>query len=409
MAYPAASVFEVRTTGAATNGGGYVTGGAGTDYSQQDAAQLALTDIASDGAGTAISSATGGFTAQMVDNFIYITGGTGFTEGWYHIVTYVDTNNITIERSAGASKTGGTGNVGGAWKFHDDYNETFLEAFTAGNKVWIKAGTYAFDISIDITNDVAMTFSGYNSTRDDKPIGTNRPLIESTTVNVAFNYSAGYWKKFEHLRFKGNHTSAFFPSYNARLFNCYIENISVGANDYALSSTATIAVGCEFVANASSAYAVYANSSSRFLSCYIHGPGGISTPSGGIVVINSVFKVTGFVFSTGVYDHNVLVGNTSSGASKFFNGTSSVNNLIANNIIDDGTDGIDIDDVANLIFNNVMNVSGTAYLSNASDDGGGVSGDPNLANPAGEDFSIDTVSNAYGTAMSVGTYTGATI
>lgn len=34
MALSSATVFEVRTTGADTNGGGFVAGAAGTDYSQ---------------------------------------------------------------------------------------------------------------------------------------------------------------------------------------------------------------------------------------------------------------------------------------------------------------------------------------------------------------------------------------
>jgi hypothetical protein len=65
MALSAATVWEMRTTGAQTNGGGYANLAPGTsvDYSQQDAAQLSLSDIATDGAGTGLSSATGGCRA----------------------------------------------------------------------------------------------------------------------------------------------------------------------------------------------------------------------------------------------------------------------------------------------------------------------------------------------------------
>ena len=45
MAIAATTVWEVRTGGAETNGGGYSSGG--TDYSQQTAAQLSVTDGAS--------------------------------------------------------------------------------------------------------------------------------------------------------------------------------------------------------------------------------------------------------------------------------------------------------------------------------------------------------------------------
>ena len=45
MALAAASVVEVRTAGNDTNGGGFVTGASGTDFSQQDAAQCTATDL----------------------------------------------------------------------------------------------------------------------------------------------------------------------------------------------------------------------------------------------------------------------------------------------------------------------------------------------------------------------------
>jgi hypothetical protein len=51
MALNAAIVWEIRTTGAQTNGGGYKTGATGTNYSQQAAAQWANLAVTSDGAG----------------------------------------------------------------------------------------------------------------------------------------------------------------------------------------------------------------------------------------------------------------------------------------------------------------------------------------------------------------------
>ena len=55
MALSASTVWEVRpATGSDNNGGGFVTGASGTDYSQQGTAQYALTAIASAGAGDCI-------------------------------------------------------------------------------------------------------------------------------------------------------------------------------------------------------------------------------------------------------------------------------------------------------------------------------------------------------------------
>ena len=61
-ALTADAAWEVRpTNGLNTNGACYDTGGAGTDYSQQNAAQLSLTDLATSGAGvTTLTSVTGG-------------------------------------------------------------------------------------------------------------------------------------------------------------------------------------------------------------------------------------------------------------------------------------------------------------------------------------------------------------
>src|SRR5204862_226565 len=78
---PAALVWEVRTTGAGTNAGAFdpsVTS-PGTDYSQQDAAQITYTDLVIGGTTTQLTSAANPFTSAHVGNTINVTGGTGFT------------------------------------------------------------------------------------------------------------------------------------------------------------------------------------------------------------------------------------------------------------------------------------------------------------------------------------------
>jgi len=45
VALSAAQILEVRSTGSDANGGGFKAGASGTDYSQQDAAQYALTGL----------------------------------------------------------------------------------------------------------------------------------------------------------------------------------------------------------------------------------------------------------------------------------------------------------------------------------------------------------------------------
>lgn len=184
---PSGLVYEVRTTGASTNGGCYnLASDPGTDYSQQDSAQLSLSDLATTGAVTTLTSATGGFTSAMVGNCIYISSGTNFTVGYYYISAYTDTNTVTLDRtptSAGAGSSG-VGDVGGAV----DHPDRVDSSLVSGNKVFVEDGdyqrlgsnTYVWDVSDSEGADVstAIVWEGYGSTRGDTPTGDSRPNID---------------------------------------------------------------------------------------------------------------------------------------------------------------------------------------------------------------------------------------
>lgn len=105
-------VWRVRGLGNDLNGGGVDTAIVVTDYSQQDAPQLTLTDVVCSGS-TNITSAIGGFTSAMVGNAIWLNGS-GATAGAYIITTYTNTNSVVIDRAPGTIAAGG-GRVGGAW------------------------------------------------------------------------------------------------------------------------------------------------------------------------------------------------------------------------------------------------------------------------------------------------------
>lgn len=188
MSLLAGTVWEIRSTGDDSQGGLFAAGqaGAGTDYSQQDAAQLSLTDVVTNGT-TTVTSATGGFTAAMIANGINIAGTC------YMIATRSNTNTITVDRTIGAA-SGQTGKVGGALA---------SPGYCAGqavtcNNVWIKSGTY-----VQLTNTINVAtgpvqspggtagfpfrWEGYGSTRGDK--GTS-PLI----ITLGFRPASGaYW------------------------------------------------------------------------------------------------------------------------------------------------------------------------------------------------------------------------
>jgi len=191
MALPTATVGEVRTTGSDTNGGGFCASqpSAGTDYSQQDAPVLSLTDVVTNGT-TTVTSATGGFTVAMIGNLINIAGTTFMIEGW------ASTNSITVERVTGTG-TGQTAKVGGAWATPG----YACGQIVGGNKVWVKSGTYVPTV---VTPNVAggtmslpagtlaqpTRFEGYGTVRGDKI----KPFIDATLVgtNPLFNLAGDY-------------------------------------------------------------------------------------------------------------------------------------------------------------------------------------------------------------------------
>lgn len=196
MAVSANTVWELRTTGAITNGGGFVTGASGTDYSQQDSAQYALTGVTSSGAGNTVLTASA--AAAMVGNIAYAVSGTNLRVGFYEVTSVVVGVSITFStNSAGTSiasgaMASGVINIGGA-----QLSPGLVAAtLAATNKVWMKAGSYTIDsgsvntatgwvqIPSGITN---VTWRGYNASRGDNPGIGSRPLLQASggiTTNV---------------------------------------------------------------------------------------------------------------------------------------------------------------------------------------------------------------------------------
>lgn len=190
MALSANTVWEVRTAGNDTNGGGFVTGAAGVDYSQQngkrtgaDVTNISTTDAVANGT-TNIQSATANFDANIVGNIIYLQGGTGaLTNVWRQVTARVDAQNITVDASVAAG-TGITMNIGGALA---SLGMVGLSATVGGMVVHVKAGSYAIgsasnNISGGCFSQVAtIHIFGYNTTRFD--FGT-RPVLTAGAINT---------------------------------------------------------------------------------------------------------------------------------------------------------------------------------------------------------------------------------
>lgn len=174
MSLAAALVWEVRATGSDNSGGAFnpVTGASSLDYSQQDVAQQAYTDLViGNPTTTQLSSVTRAFQATDVGNTIRITGGVNFTVGTYEIVSVLS-GVATVDRSVGtAGATGGTGNLGGALALP----ATAFSRGVGGNTFYLKG---AFTTASTITGPPAGTIAqptrviGYQVTRTDDLVAT---------------------------------------------------------------------------------------------------------------------------------------------------------------------------------------------------------------------------------------------
>lgn len=233
MAIGAACVWEVRTTGNDTNGGGYA--GGGTDWSQQDAAQYSVTDGVTAGT-TTITSATANFGTDIVGNVMYVQGGTGsVTAGWYQIISRTNATTIVVDRSTGLTAgTGVTLKIGGAFATPGRLSNLLA----TGNIAWVKAGTYTITTSTVgpsgpyyQSSNIAAVVEGYNSTRGDR--STTQPELNAGTItNVilwrVIGTNAGF--SFINLKANGNtqtgvtgfsyDSSASLASYYCCAINC---------------------------------------------------------------------------------------------------------------------------------------------------------------------------------------------
>ena len=400
-ALPATAVFEFRTTGAATNGGIFDSASAGTDYSQQDAAQLALKDCACTTGGTTLTSATGGFTAAMVGNWCYLSG-THFTTGRYKIVAYTDTNTVTLcaDPTDGSDASSGTCNVGGAIDLPTD---AIFELAVSGNFMYVKAGTYTFTESIAVSSSVKPTaVIGYNTTRGDDPTGTDRPLFACGAYSFSANAS---WRVFN-LRFTGTATVV-CDMYSAQTscVNCYIYNSSGFSNRAALKSCENV-VDTELVSTKGYCYAG-SGAFPMFFACYLHDSvRGISQETDNYLSVHSIFDtLSNYGIYKGHRSRHRILNNTFYGGGTCIHG-SNTGHAILNNIIDTWTLGLYN---SNTIPKYGLMICGyNNFHGNTNDRSAGLAampgdttGDPDFVNAGGGDFSLDTATDCDDTGFGI--------
>jgi len=438
MGLPSTGVWEVRSTGADTNGGGFDSAASGTDYSQQAAAQFSGTDLASANGTTnpsVVTSASHNFVATDVGNFIQVTAGTNWSTGFYEIVS-VAANAATLDRAVGTSAalSNGTWAEGGALATPNKAITSMVD----GNKTWIQLATYSRTTTISIPNTSGnYGVEGYQTARGDGPAGSNRPVITSATNSVTLmtypTNATWYFKNliFSHTAATRGHgfdqtNSGYSPSYffyNCKFSGCkdavhsgtsitwdplYFENCEIA------SSTN---IGIEFAGSGSALLHLVDSIIHDSTSDGVHMQSNVLT----LVVERSIFYKNGGSGITiaasggnvyGEISNSAFASNTADGFTCSVN-NAGINMLAVQNTIFDsnGGWGININLIPtprfirtlNCAYNN--NTSGShqwAAGPNAEAIGDiGLTGSP-FNNPGSGDFSLNTTPGAGGACVQAG-------
>ena len=355
MAISANAVWEVRSTATAgnVNGGFFVTGASGTDYSQQNAAQYSTSTATTAGISAVISWASA--ANDMVGNGLYIASGTNFTVGWYEIISVSVGVSVTVDRNC-TTGVGSNGviKVGGALSLGSSDDAVF-ESMVAGNVMHVKgSATYTLGGTVTISaaggTQNPIKVIGYASTRGDSPKGSTRPIFNTGTVA----FTTGQQWMFSNIIFTGavSATSSLMSTAtNNSWFYCkFINTTTTAAKNAILLGTDNFLYGCELISYRGNCVSVTGNNIATLVSCVMHDSDtGIITSSAGptIHLINCIIHscVTyGVRLSLGVttsftIDRCTIVGRNDIGVGvSLATGTTDVR--ILNSIIKDWATGV---------------------------------------------------------------------
>lgn len=246
MAINATTVWEVRTAGTDTNGGGYDAAQVGgIDMSQQDAKNtvgnnISTTDVVGNNT-TTLTSATATFTADIIGNIIYLVGGTApLAATRRRVVSRTNATTIVVDATV-STGTGITMNVGGACATPGGAAVNFA----SGNTVWVKSGTY---IQTSVTSNVAAGrwnqtgyMIGYGSTRGDNG---GPPLLQADGVITNFiMINLGGLGYIKNIKCDGNSrtgSQAFAGTTNSKVGDC----IAINCKGIAFNNAGGIFINC---------------------------------------------------------------------------------------------------------------------------------------------------------------------
>lgn len=251
MALSANTVWEVRlTNGSDTNGGGWVAGSSGTDWSQQASPQYSVTDAVGNST-TTVTSATAAFGTDVVGNICYFNGAR------YQITSRTSATAIVLDRATGTG-TGLTLKIGGALKTLATVNSSLV----GSNKVYIKAesgGTLSAQVSISKgatpSNSAPWTrFIGYTTTRGDNGLATFVSSVADVAILSSVNGTS-----LENIHVNCNSTAVssgitsngnYFRVVNCKVSNFAIRGISINTGSLGAIYNCEVTGGLSGASNA---------------------------------------------------------------------------------------------------------------------------------------------------------------
>ena len=346
MAISANAVWNFRASATGTagkNGGFFVAGASGTNYSLQDGAQYALTGVTSVGAGSVILTASA--ATDMVGNGLFVVSGTNFTiNSWFEITSVVAGVSITVStNAAGTAICTGAGaagviNIGGANHLNSSLADDVFEAGAAGNTYYIMSGSYTLGESISLARDgttsLPIKIKGYTSSQGDSCSADSRPVLSFSSFSLTLG---SYWWCYN-LSLNSTAASVITMGASNKVINCKVINKSSTGTNGINTSTNFFIYSCEVACLGLGTAINLSTNTGTVADCYIHSSSnGISTAitsghqsiinnliidciygvaisaltSGVVLVANNTFctpilATSGFVTSNGVYITSAL-------------------------------------------------------------------------------------------------------
>lgn len=246
------------------------------DYSQQDAAQFAYTDLVSAGSGSTVTSVAHPFGQQQVGNGLQVTAGTNFTAGVYVLASISGVTATVIGAAALTTGVGaaGVGGLGGGFATVAQA----VSSYVTGTTVWLSGGSGDYTVTAAQTVTAgasSITFRGYGTMRGDGVRAVWKTSTNSTRL-IQFQGTNNYvLRDIEFKNTAGTQAELWYAngsnSSNMLVYNCKFTGGTYGIRfDWQVDWTChQLSVElCEFTGSTSTA--LFMCFALRMFGCYVH-------------------------------------------------------------------------------------------------------------------------------------------